>query len=295
MIGRAMLAAALLAANGAAAQDAAGEGADGGADWRTPDPENILYMDLEGGRVVIELAPAFAPNHVDNLHKLVRSGFYDGLSIYRVVDGFVAQGGDVTETREPAEGARSVPAEFTRPAEGLAFTEIPGPDGFADRVGFSGGFPVGMDAETGEAWMVHCTGALAIARDADPDTGGSEFYIVTGKPPRYLDRNLTVVGRVLTGMPVVRTLAPGPREESGVIQDAADYHPLRGMAFAADVPAEDRVAIEVMRTDGPAFQELLESRRRPSPDFFKYSPGFVDICGVKAPVRIDGGEAFWDR
>lgn len=265
------------------------------ADWRAPAPDDLLYLDLEGGRVVIELAPDFAPNHAENMRALIRSGFYEKLAIYRVVDGFVAQGGDVTEERVPEEGVRQLAAEFTRPAEGVALTELAAPDAFADRTGFWKGFPVGVDDETGEAWIVHCTGAVAIARDADPDTGGSEFYIVTGKPPRYLDRNLTVIGRVLTGMPFVRALAPGPRETSGVFEHPARHHPILGFQVAADVPEAERVAIEVMRTDGAAFQETLESRRRPSPDFFSYQPGVVDICGVKAPVRIDGGEPFWDR
>ena len=124
------------------------------ADWRRPDPETLLYMDLEGGRLVIELAPDFAPNHAANTRALVRSGFYDGLEIYRVVDGFVAQGGDESEERVPEDGARELAAEFTRPLEGLEITPLPGPDGYADAVGFSKGFPVGVDTETGEAWIV---------------------------------------------------------------------------------------------------------------------------------------------
>jgi len=264
-------------------------------EWRAPRPENLLLMDLEGGRVVIELAPDFAPKHVANTRALVRSGFYDGLEIYRVVDGFVAQGGDESETREPEAGVRALEAEFTRPSEGLVFTPVPGPDGYADRVGFADGFPVGVDDETREAWIVHCPGTVAIARDSDPDTGGSEFYIVIGHAPRYLDRNLTVIGRVLTGMPAVRSLKSGPSEASGVIPDKEDRHPILAMMIAADLPEDERPAIEVMETTSEAFQETLASRRAPSPDFFRYAPGFVDVCGVKAPVRIGGGEAFWER
>ncbi|MEO1310231.1 MAG: peptidylprolyl isomerase [Pseudomonadota bacterium] len=136
------------------------------ADWRAPAPEHLLYLDLESGRVVIELAPDFAPNHAANMQALVRSGFYDDLAIYRVVDGFVAQGGDVSEERVPEEGVRQLAAEFTRSSEGIDLTELAAPDPFADRTGFWKGFPVGIDDATGEAWIVHCTGTVAIARSA---------------------------------------------------------------------------------------------------------------------------------
>ena len=115
-------------------------------DWRPLDPERTLQLELPGGRVVIELAPGFAPAHVANLRTLVRAGYFDGLAVVRVQDGFVAQWGDPLAG---GEGARSLgaargslPLEVGRPAAGLPFTPLPDGDVYAPEVGFAEGFPV---------------------------------------------------------------------------------------------------------------------------------------------------------
>src|SRR5690606_2878381 len=139
------------------------------SDWRTPDPENLLYMDIPSGRVVIELAPRFAPEHVANIRALARGHFWDGLSIYRSQDNFVVQFGDPTEdeaARKPlGEARRHLPAEFIRAAAGLPFDALPDSDGYAPEVGFVEGFPAGRDPASGEAWLAHCYGALGAGRD----------------------------------------------------------------------------------------------------------------------------------
>ena len=88
------------------------------ADWRTLDPENTLYLELDSGRVVIELAPAFAPQHVANIRTLARAGYFDGLSINRSQDNFVVQWGDpdaddASKARKFKQAAETLPAEFT--------------------------------------------------------------------------------------------------------------------------------------------------------------------------------------
>ena len=109
-------------------------------DWRTLDPEHTLYLELSNGRVVIELAPQFAPRHVANIEKLARAHWYDGLAFVRVQDNFVAQWGDPLNST-PEVGEKRLPAEFTRSAAALPFTRLKDPDTFAPAVGFVSGFP----------------------------------------------------------------------------------------------------------------------------------------------------------
>ena len=113
--------------------------------WRDLDPANTLYMQLPAGRVVIELAPGFAPNHVANIKALAQGGFWDGTSIYRSQDNFVVQFGDAdaddpAKARHfPANAKDKLPAEFTRDSTGVAFDRLPDVDGWAPQVGFADG------------------------------------------------------------------------------------------------------------------------------------------------------------
>jgi cyclophilin family peptidyl-prolyl cis-trans isomerase len=256
-----------------------------GADaWRVPAPEDTLYVELESGRVVIELAPDFAPLHVAQMKALAREGFYDGLEFYRVVEGFVAQAGDLDGERPVKTAGRAVVAEFDRPAAGLPFTPLGAADGYAPEVGYVKGLPAARDAAVGRAWPVHCPGAVAMARDVEPDSGGTEFYVVLGQAPRYLDRNLSVFGRVLAGQELLQKLergAPG----LGMIEDPARRGKILRVRVAADVPAGERTALEVMRTEAPSFRALIAARRNRPEAFFVYRPDFIDVCGVPIPVR----------
>src|ERR1700761_1775246 len=117
------------------------------ADWRPVDPENTLYMELPGGRVVIELAPAFAPLHVRNIKKLAKAGYFDGLSIIREQDNYVAQWGDPDNRHPLPEGIGKTAPEFDAPlAQNLPFTKLPDGDVYAPEVGFSNGLPMARSA-----------------------------------------------------------------------------------------------------------------------------------------------------
>ena len=138
-------------------------------EWRAPAPENTLYLELEDGRVVIELAPDFAPQHAARMKALARAGFYDGLDFYRVIEGFVAQAGDVEGARDAGELGRTTAAEFERSrgssdSKQLTFTPLGAKDGYAPEVGYVKGFPAARDAAAGRLWLVHCPGAVAMAR-----------------------------------------------------------------------------------------------------------------------------------
>ncbi|WP_349261156.1 peptidylprolyl isomerase [Povalibacter sp.] len=256
------------------------------ADWRPLDPANTLYMDIPAGRVVIELAPQFAPRHVENVRTLVHDGYFDGLAITRSQDNFVVQWSDPTGARPLGAAKKTLPGEFTRPAQGLSFTALPDPDTYAPQTGFVDGFPAARDAATGTAWAVHCYGVVGVGRDNAADSGGgTELYVVTGHAPRQLDRNITVLGRVVQGMELLSALPRGPAP-MGMYEKPEQYTPIAHIRLAADLPVDQRLKIEVLRTDTATFTDLIESRRNRRDDWYKVPAGRIDVCNVPLPVRI---------
>ena len=257
------------------------------SDWRTPDPENTLYMELAGGRVVIELAPEFAPLHVANIRTLVRSKYFDGLSIVRSQDNFVVQWGDPADAdhKKPlGEAKNRVPAEFARGAAGLKFVALPDPDTFAAQTGFVSGFPAARDAE-GTAWLVHCYSMLGAGRDNDVDSGpGTEMYVVSGHAPRQLDRNVALFGRVVYGMELLAVMPRGTAA-MGFYDKPEQRVPIREIRVAADVPTDKRTKLEVLRTDTQTFTDLIEARRNRQDEWYKHKAGRIDVCNVPLPVR----------
>ncbi len=259
-------------------------------DWRDPDPTRTLYMDLDGGRVVIELAPEFAPAHVANIRALARAGYWNGLSINRSQDNFVVQWGDPAEEdkdRKPLpKAARSkLPAEFTRSNRNIPFTPLPDADGWARQVGFSDGFPIGLDTSDGTAWLAHCYGMVGAGRDIAADSStGAELYVVIGQSPRQLDRNITTVGRVVQGMELLSTLPRGTGP-LGFYEKPEQRVPIRSIRLAADLKPAECLRLQVLRTDTPLFAELIEARRNRRDDFYKRPAGHIDLCNVPLPVR----------
>ena len=263
-------------------------------EWRRPDPENLLVMRLRSGRVVMELDPAFAPLHVANIRTLVRERYFDGLAIVRVQDDFVVQwddpegddGGDPHKLRSLGEAKATVPPEFTRSiSSSLPWVRLPDGDVYAPEVGFSDDFPAARDPAAKRTWLVHCYGTLAVSRDDAPDSGnGSGLYVAIGQAPRRLDRNLTVVGRVIEGMDQLSALPRG-HGPLGFYTDPKHRTPILGMRLAADLPAAQRPNIEILRTDTPTFKRLLAAARDRHDAFYTTPPGKVDICAVPAPVR----------
>ena len=133
------------------------------------DPENTLIMDLAWGKVVIEMRPDLAPNHVARIKELVRKGFYDGTPFHRVIEGFMAQGGDPTGTGTGGSG-QNIRAEFS----GEPFTR----------------------------------GIVGMARSNSPHSADSQFFIMLGSAPS-LDGRYTVWGRVIEGMENVDKISKG--------------------------------------------------------------------------------------
>ncbi len=262
------------------------------ADWRRPAPEDTLYMDLaDGHRVVIELAPALAPQHVANVRTFAREGYWNGLSIVRSQDNFVVQWGDPEEDakkRKPIGSAKAkLPAEFTSRDAALAtgWTRLPDVDGWAPEVGFAAGMPVGRDPKAGTYWMAHCYGAVGAGRNEAADSSdATELYVVTGQSPRQLDRNMSMVGRVVQGMEWLSTIPRGTGP-LGFFEKPEQRVAIRSIRLASDVPAAERTEVELLRTDSPLFAELVEARRNRRDAFYKVQAGHIDLCNVPLPVR----------
>lgn len=248
-----------------------------------PDPENTLYIELERGRVVVMLAPDLAKAHVAQVKALTRLRFYDGLSFYRVIEGFVAQGGDWTSKKPFGKPARpTMKAEFDEtPPKDFNFVPLPDEDGYAPQVGFAKSLPVGADPANNKVWHLHCAGAFAFGRNDGRDTASTEFY-VTLQPQRYLDRNLSVFGRVIAGMEHLQALRRvNPPEKEG--DDIGEK--IVAFRLAADVPEEQRTRLEVLRSDTETFKAYVESKRNRPEAFFHFRPDHVDVCQLSVPVR----------
>lgn len=142
------------------------------------DPENTIYLDLEYGRVVIQLRPDLAPNHVERFKQLARAGFYDGLTWHRVIDGFMAQTGDPR-------------------GDGTGGSELPD-----------------LDAEFNDA--KHVRGALSMARAADINSANSQFYLVLDDS-FHLDGQYTYFGQVVEGMEFVDQIRKGNPARNGSV------------------------------------------------------------------------------
>jgi peptidylprolyl isomerase len=255
------------------------------ADWRPLDPQNTLYVELTAGRVIIELAAQFAPHTVANIQALAREGYYDGTAIVRSQDNYVVQWAD-PEGKKPVKNAqRTVAAEFERTSRGIPFTPLIDPDTYAPEVGFSDGFPAARDPKFGRAWLVHCYGMVGAGRDNDVDSGGgTELYVVIGQAPRHLDRNVTLVGRVVQGMELLSAIPRGTGP-LGFYEKPEQRIPIKSIRIAADVPASQRTELEVLRTDTPTFTQYVEARRNRREEWFKVPAGHVDVCNVPIAVR----------
>jgi len=255
-------------------------------DWRRPDPDSTLYMELAGGRVVIELAPRVAPQHVANIKTLVRNHYFDGLAIVRVQDDYVVQWADPKHDRPLPPGVSMVAPELT--AEGGSdrrFQALPDRDLYAKEVGFLDGFPAGRDPSSHTAWLAHCYGMVGVGRDDPPESDGSEMYAVIGHAPRQLDRNVALVGRVLKGIELLSSLPRGSGA-MGFYVPPEPVVPILSMHIASDLPDAERTSLEVLRTDSPTFKTVLDQRRNRRESWYKYNPAHIDLCNVPLPVRV---------
>mgnify|MGYP001823406650 CR=1 FL=1 len=269
--------------------------------WNVLDPENTVYLQMQEGTAVILLNPDFAPKTVKHFKALLEDQFYRGMSFYRVIDGFVAQGGDGSDI-EPGEATTTLKAEFeidwplkpqdkdaAKNWQPMSWTPVQTDDLFAPFTGFIDGFPAARDKKKGgKAWLTHCPGTVAMARNEDPDSGNTDFYIVIGQAPRYLDRNLTVFGRVVWGMDAVQRIKRGPALENGIIEADLERTWIKRMRLASSMDQQELLDVWMADTNSQGFMDMLNERRNRKAAFFHHKPPKVlDVCQVPVPVRLE--------
>jgi peptidylprolyl isomerase len=309
-----LLLSALLAAAAPAASPAEIAAAAPASAWRPVKPENLLLLETPRGTMAIELAPDFAPAHIAAIRALVAAGQFDGGAFTRVQDNYVVQWAarpSPTKTltsggaQAIAHGAVAtpggvpvpvgtgpgaahppvLPAEYERPVAGLKITPLGSPDTYAES-GFADGWPVAQDRSTGTTWLAHCYASVGVGRDNPPDTGdGSELYAVIGHGPRHLDRNITLVGRVIEGLPQYSSLPRGTAD-LGFYKTAAEQTPVTRVRLASTVPGAPR--FEVMDTSSASFAAYKDARANRT-GFFVRPAGAVDLCNVQVPTRRVAG------
>lgn len=256
------------------------------SDWRTLDQANLLYMNLPSGRVIIELTPVFAPEHTANVRALAAAHYWDGGAITRVQENYVVQwaGPEDPANERGAARAEIAAPEYERPVGDLPFMRLPDPDTYAAQTGFTEGFPAGRDGH-GLTWPLHCYGMIGVGRENPPNTGdGSELYVNLGQAPRHLDRNLAIVGRIVQGMELLSSLKRGTGP-LGFYETPQERTVIQSARLGSDLPTDQQVRLEAMRTDSASFGALVEARRWRTEDFFVNPSGHINVCNVPLPVR----------
>ncbi len=255
--------------------------------WATVSADDLVVMTLADGHVVTyQLAGAIAPVHVANIRALVRQGYFDGASILRVQDDYVVQWGRPDEDpTKPTGVVANPPAEYEFALKGAkgTFHPLPYPDAYAPKAGIFDGWPAASDGKS--AWLVHCYGMIGVARDNPPSTGdGTQLYTVIGHAPRHLDRNLAVVGRIVSGMEFLTAQTRGTGD-LGFYKTDPERLKIVSTKMASDLPAGDRPAFQVMDAATPTFTAWVKARANRDQAFFVRPAGAVDVCNAMPPVR----------
>jgi len=253
-------------------------------EWRTIAPENLLVIDTSKGRILVELDPLVAPNHVERVRTLADRGFYDGLTFHRVLTGFMAQTGDPLGTGAGGSDLPNVPAEFTfRRGRDAGFAPVEG--GGTGLTGFIHAIPVvtqpdaqmmvTADFKT-TASGLFCGGVVGMARSGSPDSANSQFFLMMARNDG-LNSNYTVFGRVLSGLDVVTALKAGPQAEDGRVADNPDT--MTHVRTAAALPDAERPSVRVLNARSAAFQARVAETRAAKGTAFS-------ICDVQPVAEV---------
>ncbi len=248
------------------------------AEWRTPDPDSLLVIDTNKGRIVVEMYPEVAPAHVAQIRTLAKRHFYDGLTFFRVVEDFMDQTGDPKNSGEGGSDLPNLKGEFIF-RRGADTPFVKATTLRATDFGFIGALPVASQSEAlmsmtadgkVNAWTVYCQGVAAMARAGDPDSANSQFFLMRGFYPSLMQK-YTAWGRVLVGQDVVTAIKVGEP-----VADPQDV--MKSVRLASDMPAADRPKVQVLDTRGPAFRSTLAHTLADK------GPG-MSVCDVPVPTR----------
>ncbi|OWK31685.1 peptidylprolyl isomerase [Sphingomonas mucosissima] len=265
-------------------------------DWVAIAPDDLLVMDVAPGpagasrRIVIQLIAApFARPWVANVRRLAAAHWWDGTSINRVQDNYVAQWGDATEKKPLPSGlAAASERDYAIDTAALAAGErTVGPaDVYAPATFFYRSWPVGAEGQgQGAAWPVHCYGMVGVGRDVSPNTGtGAELYAVIGHAPRHLDRNIALVGRVIEGIEHLSSL---PRGTLGLgFYDRAEQRvAIVRIRLASELPTSEQPRFSYLSTSSATWARYAAARANRQDAFFIRPAGAADICNLPVPIR----------
>ena len=258
------------------------------SEWQAIPADDLMVIDLKDGRrIVIQLAPLFAPVHAANIRALAQSGYWQGAAIYRVQDNYVAQWGNNDAAKAiPASVVKKPPAEYARPLKGLRIVPLGSPDAYAPKVGYTAGWPVAYDPKAGTANLPHCYGSVGVGRDLSPDTGmGGELYAAIGHAPRSLDRVIAVVGRVVSGIDILSSLPRGT-EALGFYKERTSDVPIANVRLASQLPEAERPRFEYLKETSASFARWLNVKKNRRDEFYIRPAGGVDLCNALVPVRV---------
>ena len=255
------------------------------SDWRTVAPENLLVIDTSKGRILVELDPLVAPNHVERIRTLADQGFYDGLKFHRVLTGFMAQTGDPLGTGAGGSELPDIAGEFSfRRGRDAGFAPV---ESSADTglIGFVHSIPVmtqpdaqmmvTSDFKT-PATGLFCGGVVGMARSGSPDSANSQFFLMMA-PNASLNGTYTVFGRVVSGLDVVSSLKAGPASEDGKVTDNPDV--MTHARTAGTLPEGERPAVRVLDPRSAAFQAHVAEARATKGAAF-------NICDVQPVTEV---------
>jgi len=248
-------------------------------DWRAPSPETIVVIDTNKGRVLLELIPEVAPNHVARFQDLARAGVYDGRTFFRVIDRFMAQTGDPANTGEGGTDKPNLKAEFTfRRAADTPFVAMAAPAGL--EIGYLKSLPVvsqgwSWSEMTSDrkvaAWGTYCPGVVGMARDEDNNSANSQFFLMR-QPYPSLDKRYTAFGRVVSGLDVIRAIKTGEPV-------AAPQDQMLKVRLLSDISPEERPKVRLIDPKGPWFKaETQRLRALKGADF--------SACDIDLPVEV---------
>lgn len=267
------------AAQAPAAKSPAAPAAPSAGDWRTPNPDDLLVIDTNKGRIIVEMLPEVAPAHVQRVKELARAGFYDGRTFFRVIDEFMAQTGDPEDRGTGGSDKPDLTQEFLFRLGGDAGF-VQAADQNVAQVGFIKSLPVKSQspmlmAMTADgkisAWPLYCPGVAAMARGQGEDSANSQFFLMRHTYPS-LERRYTGWGRVVTGLDVVRAIKVG--EPVAPPQDKMDK-----VRILADIPASERPKVRVIDPNSAWFKAEIESVRARMGENFS-------VCEIKVPSEV---------
>jgi peptidylprolyl isomerase len=262
-----------------AATSAPDPGQPGPADWRTPNPQDVLVIDTNKGRIILELLPEIAPNHVARVRELARSGLYDGRTFFRVIDAFMAQTGDPQDNGMGGSDKPDLVQEFLfrrGPDSGMVLAA----DATVSELGFIKSMPVMSQSSmlmpmTNDgkvaAWGLFCPGVAGMARGQGEDSANSQFFLMRQAYPS-LEKRYTTFGRVLAGLDVVRAIKVG--EPVDAPQDKMDK-----VRVLADIPAAERPKVRAIDPNSAWFKaEIASARAKAGADF--------TACAIRIPSEV---------